>query len=277
MKNRILAFALAFLLLVACVLSTLSVAFCHRSLWLETAARALPEQRELIRQRITAIANELPFQPQTALAFYDDAALENLSQETALWLFSLFGKEERAMPGYGADGLTEAIIDDPLFQEKGPAYQKRIIARENGAYAIEQAVARSLLPIRTSILQKAAERLPLNRVRPVLWAAVIAAWTLTLLWAGLILLLSRGELATGAAWVGAGLVAGSIASFAIMIPAALLHLTETVNEVSPIFAQSAAFFTERLTLSHSLISLIPLAAGLLLLRAAGAAQPGSKR
>ena len=277
MRNRLLAFVLAALLLTACVLSTLSVAFCNRNLWLETAARALPEQRSLVRERITAVAAELPFQPQTALAYYDDAALERLSRETALWLFSLFGAQARELPAYGADGLAEAIVDDPLYQEKGPAYQKRIIAREQGAYAIEQAVARSLLPVRSSLLQKAAERLPLHRVRPALWTAVAAVWALTLLWAGLILLLNRGEIAVGAAWAGAGLAAGSIASFAVMIPAALLRVTETVAQVSPAFAQSAAFFTERLTLSHSLISLIPLAAGLLLLRVTGVTQSGSQK
>ena len=276
MKNRIFAFLLAALLLVTCALTSISVAFCHKSLWLETAARALPEQRILIRERITAIAAELPFQPETALGYYDDATLERLSRETALWLFSLFGAGESAVPSYAADGLAEAIVNDPLYQQKGPAYQKRIIARENGAYAIEQAVARALLPVRSSILGKAAERLPLHRVRQILWTAVVAMWALTLLWAGLILLLNRGQLTAGVAWAGAGLVAGSLAAFAALIPAAFLRVTETVAQVSEAFAQSAAFFTERLTLCHSLICLVPLAAGLLLMRAANGVRPKQK-
>ena len=202
--------------------------------------------------------------------------VNNIIITLVMLLFSLFGAGESAVPSYAADGLAEAIVDDPLYQQKGPAYQKRIIARENGAYAIEQAVARALLPVRSSILGKAAERLPLHRVRQILWTAVVAMWALTLLCAGLILLLNRGQLMAGVAWAGAGLVAGSLAAFAALIPAAFLRVTETVAQVSEAFAQSAAFFTERLTLCHSLICLVPLAAGLLLMRAANGVRPKQK-
>lgn len=234
--TRILALLLSLLITLCLLLVPLGRAAVDRGLWRSAAETARAAQQAEARRGIEEAAAALPFRPETALAFYPPERLAALSREGADWLFALVSGQSAPLPDFSAPELTEAILADPLYEAEGPAVQRRQIARDEGAYGVERAVTRAVMPLRVSLLATAQRRLPLERLARAarLGAAILAG--LTLLTAAALVLLRRRK------WLGAALSGGALGALFFLIPLALLDIPGRAAALSPAFgAQCGAF------------------------------------
>ncbi len=235
--TRILALLLSLLVTLCLLLVPAGRAAVDRGLWRQAAETALETQQAEARRGIGAAAEALPFYPETALAFYPPERIGELSRAGADWLFSLISGENAPLPDFSAEDLTEAILADPLYEAEGPAVQRRQIARDEGAYGVERAVTRAVMPLRVSLLATAQRRLPLAKLARYLrlGAAVLAGTVL--LTAAVLLLLRKRK------WLGAALSGGALGALFLMVPLMLLDIPGRAAALSPVFGvQCAAFF-----------------------------------
>ena len=234
--TRAAAFFLSFLVTLCLLLAPLGRAMLDRGLWRRAAEVALPAQQEEARRGIGAVAEALPFQPETALAFYPPERLAELSWAGADWLFSLISGESAPLPDFSAEDLTGAILADPLYEAEGPGAQRRQIARDEGAYGVERAVTRAVMPLRVSLLATAQRRLPLAKLARYLriGAAVLCGAAL----AAAAALLAMGK----RKWLGAALSGGAVGALFLLVPLLLLDIPGRAAALSPVFgAQCRAF------------------------------------
>ena len=234
--TRILAFLLSFLVSLCLLLVPVGRAMVDRGLWRGAAEIALPAQQEEVLRGVGAVAETLPFRPETALAFYPPERVAELSRAGADWLFSLIAGESAPLPDFSADDLVEAILADPLYEAEGPGAQRRQIARDEGAYGVERAVTRAVMPLRVSLLATAQRRLPVAKLARYLriGAGVLAG--AALLTAAALLLMKKKK------WLGAALSGGALGALFLMAPIMMLDIPGQAAALSPVFgAQCAAF------------------------------------
>ena len=263
MKHRGLSWVLAFLLTFFVTLTLLTAplarALLDRGLWRQAASAALPAQQAAAERGIRETAAALPFRPETALAFYPPERLQALSLESADWLLALLaGREDAAMPDYAADGLAEAILEDPLYEAEGPAVQRRQIARDEGAYGVERAVTRAVMPLRISLLATALRRLPMARLHRLMRPGLLVLPGLAGLVFLLLLILRRRR------WAGAALLAGALGALAFLLPLGLLDVQGKAAALSPVFGAQLQVFFGGLTVVFLGACGLALLAGLLL-------------
>ncbi|MBR6953774.1 MAG: hypothetical protein IKH77_01865 [Clostridia bacterium] len=233
---RVLAFLLSFLVALCLLLVPLGRAVLDRGLWRASAEVTLPQQQEAARTGIEAVAAALPFRPETALAFYPPQRLAELSRAGADWLFSLVSGEQTPLPDFSAEELTEAILADSLYEAEGPAVQRRQIARDEGAYGVERAVTRGVMPLRVSLLATAARRLPLGKAARLLRLGALALVGLTVLTAAAMLRLRKRKL------LGSALSGGALGALFFLIPLALLDIPGRAGALSPVFGAQCGVF-----------------------------------
>ncbi len=265
MRHRGLAWVLAFLLtfsVTLCLLLTpLAAAMLDRGLWEDAVDAPGVEavRQEAATAGIRAVAEKLPFRPETALAFYSPRRLQALARESADWLRALLlGQESAAVPDFAAEGLAEAILEDPLYEAEGPAVQRRQIARDEGAYGVERAVARAVLPLRLSLLTAVARRLPLARLHRLLPVALAIPAGLTALLLLVLLLLRKRR------WAGAALFSGALGALLWLLPVGLMDLQGKAASLSPVLGVQMRVFLQGQLLTFLGACFLVVLAGILL-------------
>ncbi len=128
--------------------------------------------------------------------------------------------------------LVSLVMADASFAAENDPELLRAIARDEVAYAVDQAVCRAVLPLRASLADLAAnlasQRLPMTMIRP----AVLSV-SLLCLGASAVLMCAL-ERRAGAAFVAA---AGGMAL--LSVPVMALNLPGMLAELSPIAARQA--------------------------------------
>ena len=207
---RYLAALIAMLCLLAAAL--LSLFCCMTTEPFAREVNATADVRLLQQERIDAMAAELSDRWQLSpevLAQWTQSAAQQQGEVIAIWWGSLWqdASADAYMPMWlsAADEgeLVAEVRADAGFIACTPETQRRAIARDEVAYALDEAICDAVTPLRRSIIDMAlsivAEAVPLSVIR---LAALIAAVVLTVI-ALVLLLLARK--AAGSALVSAGL------------------------------------------------------------------------
>ena len=262
----LLAFCAAVFVALSVCAGSAARAVGDRTLWRVAARTGLEARTDRFRSSVDDIARALPFRAETALAFYPEERLAAGCDEISGWLFSILTGTPDPFPDLSAPDLTDAILVDTLFEEQGPAVQRRIAAREEGTAAVEKAALRCVLPVRLSLASTVVGLLgergaAIGRLRLGIllapWLCLVPALLAALgLW-----IRHRREPAAGFCFMGAGLAAGGLGAALLLIPAAALRVTDAAAAVSPAFADIAGAFLGVLTRQHLCCSLAALAAG----------------
>ena len=244
--STLLCLMIAFLILVGTALFGVNQLLSKPDSWMGSTGEAVLRAQTAISNA----AGKLPFSPETALAFYPEERLTALAEESRSWMLSLLTEQPEQMPDYSADGLTEAILQDPLFLEEGPQTQRRIHARDEGTYAVESAVTRALLPIRASLIAQAREHVPQRWVRllgivpqkgPLYSALAVLGCCL------LLLALWYKRPSAAFSRIGAALAAGGIGIGTWLFLFWLLNLPMKVALMNPELAQTVRRMTDGYT------------------------------
>jgi len=207
--GRYLAALLAVLTLLAAALLALAGA-ATTSAFMQAVYEAKEiraQQQERIGQAAEALATRWHIAPETLSGFTDGAAGRH-AQAVADWWGELWSDPEADpyLPVYldAADerDMVNAIMQDEGFRALTDETQRRAIARDEIAYALDEAVCEAVTPLRRSVVELGIsllmEKVPLPLLRQgmLLGAAVLAA-------AGVVLLIAAHR-ATGSALTALG-------------------------------------------------------------------------
>lgn len=223
--------------------------FTDRSVYREAAQRSVPDRMAAFESSVRELAGRVHFAPETALAFYDETRVRQLTDERVDWLLSIPGGQA---PDFSADGLTEAILQDELFDGG------RQIARDEGAYEVERLARRSFLPLRSSLVRLAGDYLGdhagvLRRVRSLTGFLPWLLLILILVFTAVHLLPHIRRFSLGCAWLFASFAAGALGAAVLAVPVATMRIPETVGEVSGILAGEAGHIISAFMTRHLLI------------------------
>lgn len=209
----VLRYAAAFLALLCLLVTALLALFC----WVTTESfarevNATADVRAVQQERIDAAAAALCDRWQLSpdvLAPWTELAAQRQGEAVAAWWGSLWSDPEAdvMLPMWlsAADegALVADVRADAGFIACTPEAQRRAIARDEVAFALDEAVCDAVTPLRRSIIEMGlsivAEAVPLSTIRQ---AMLIAAVALAVI-AVLLLLLARK--AAGSALTAAGL------------------------------------------------------------------------
>lgn len=223
------AFAAALCLTLA--LALLLAAFATTGAFAKAAgAGAADAQQARIDAEVTAIAENWQITSGVLEEFTCDAAQTHGDALAAWWNGLFSGESDAALPYFLTDeterAMVAAVMEDEGFSAFVDADMKRAAARDDVAYAVDEAVCRAVLSLRRSvtdlILTLLADRIPLSMVRPVL---LTAAGTLTVLGTVLLALLRR--------YAGAALLACGLGMALLSLPVWGLSIPALLTELNP--------------------------------------------
>lgn len=204
----------------------------------ETFARELnatADVRTLQQERIDAAAAALTDRWQLApelLSPWAESAALRQSEAVAVWWGSLWRdvSAETAMPMWLSaeeeSTLVAEVRGDAGFSACTPEAQRRAIARDEVAYALDEAVCNAVTPLRRSIVEMAlslaADVIPLAALRQ---AALVAAAALAVI---ALVLLALAHRACGSALLAAGLAMAGLTVPVWMadVPGMLVQLSD---------------------------------------------------
>lgn len=189
------AFAASACVTLVCLL--LMASFMTTALFMEVAIEgSAQEQQRRIDVQADDLARQWHITPQVLTDCTAQAARTH-RKTVAQWWSGLFtGESDAMLPAFltaeTERSLVADIMADASFSAHVDADMKRAVARDEVAYALDEAVCAAVLPLRRSVmdlaLSIAADRIPLPMVRPVL---LTAAGVLTMIAAGLCVCLRR--------------------------------------------------------------------------------------
>ena len=178
-------------------------------------------EMEVIRQKISEIAEIYGFNPDTAAAVVTDETLRELDAQAALWWSSVLrygspGKE----PVLATKPLEKAILADEQFLKSHDEEEADYYAGEAAA-AVAKAVQRAVLPMRIPIVGKGLAEVSARADLPNLISFMLALpWTalaLSALLAGLIALLDFKKLRFGLQYIGSALGGAALVVAALIL------------------------------------------------------------
>ncbi len=223
-----IALTLAVLLLLTAAATTAPVA----RLVLSAGAQ---EQQQRIDEAAAALSEKWHVSPQTLQAWSDGAAKTHRAALADWWQGLFSGTSDAALPAF-LDGEAEraliaAVLADASFTAHNDADSLRAIARDEIAYALDEAVCRAVLPLRRSLadaaLAFAAPYLPMVRLFALIAAAVLAVTAAVLcIW------LNRGEAAVA-------LLAAAEWMLVLSLPVLLVDIPGMAAALNPVAGQQA--------------------------------------
>ncbi len=230
----------------------------------------LTQQQERIGQRAEALAAQWHIAADT-LAPYLAGAAEKQAQAMAAWWGELWSDPEAdpCMPAYldaaAEREMVNAIMQDEGFRAATDENQRRAIARDEVAYALDEAVCEAVTPLRRSIVELGVSlmmekaSLPQLRQGMLIGAAVLAGMGAALLLAarriaGSALVALTGTMALCAAWV-----------WALDVPGMLVQL-------SPVAAQQGSRALALLAALWLMAGALTAGAGMIAIRVKKAAE-----
>ena len=179
----------------------------------------LREEKELVRQRVTALAELYGFTAEPVIGFVDEETLRDLNLQASLWYNSILtGGKPGAELYWNTDGLEQILSADPALAELDREEAESLAA--TCTEEVRRSVLRMVLPLRQQVmgigLQEAGKRFDIpNLVEFFLglpWAALAAAFLL----AGLIVLLA-GKACNALTYIGAALGAAALVLAALAV------------------------------------------------------------
>ena len=245
--RKIIAILLAFLLTGALLL------FCMSFLGRQALMPAMNEQgtpasdelireeQQLIRERVTYLAELHGFQAEPVIARIDEDTLRELNAQASLWLSSILqyghtGEDIR----WDTKELERTIAEHSTVSEPGDEEAAEAMAF-TAAEAVKNSVIRTVLPLRQQIIQlgllKAGERIDLPNLITFFLGVPWAALALSALLAGLIALAGSRTIRGSLRYIGGALGAAAL----VLIAAAILYLCANILPMIREASESLAF------------------------------------
>ncbi|MBQ6175162.1 MAG: hypothetical protein IJK28_11120 [Clostridia bacterium] len=225
-----------------------------RSVVEEAALETVPERMAMFTGRVEDIAQRVGFEPKTALAFYSESRVRDLTAARVEWFYTLLAGENVKMPDFSADDLTYAILEDETFAAAGGTMRE---ARDEGAYEVERAARKAFFPFRSSLVGKLSDSAAprLRQVRKLIRYPMWGCLALLVLAADLLLFLDRRRLLRALVWILAGISAGGLGAASLAVPVLALRIPAAAGEVSHAFAMELSRIQTALLTRYLLISL----------------------
>lgn len=262
------ALLLTFVLLLCGVLLFIDTCLNDRALHLSVAQEPAVIANELqkIQEAAADVAASVGFDPALCDPYLTEETVSAYAEEAVDWWMQLLRGEVTDAPVFTADGLADAIRADAVFQSRVPSAQRKKAARDQGAYGVTRAAEKCILPVRTSLLQIAADKGAESIVR--LRGLMDTALPVSAGAAGVLLLLLAVLGFTGSAGDRFRYIAAafSAAGVLVLLGCAALTLTDLpgmLGQMNPLLEQQA-----QLLLSKLMTRIIPIAAAALVAGAA---------
>ena len=251
--NIICGMMIAFLTALLLFSVTANRMISDRSLYRQAAQDSVPERMTRFETSVRQLAADVHFAPETALAFYNEERVRGIANDRADWFLAVLSGAVTTPPDVSAPGLTEAIMEDELFDGN------RHIARDEGAYEVERLAGRAFLPLRASLITKLLSSVQdrigvIGRVRRLAGYLPWALLIVILILSGAQLTLGSKNLPDGFAWLFASYTAGGLCGAALAIPALRLRIPALIGEVSPVLAKEITQIQSAVLTRHLLLS-----------------------
>ena len=245
--RKIIAILLAFLLTGALLL------FCMSFLGRQALMPAMTEQgapvsdelireeQQLIRERVTSLAELHGFQAEPVIALINEDTLRDLNAQASRWVSSIlqYGRTGEDIR-WDTKELEQTIAENATVSEPGDDEAAEAMAY-TAAEAVKSSVIRTVLPLRQQIIQlgllKAGERIDLPNLITFFLGVPWAALALCALLAGLIALAGSRTIRGSLRYIGGALGAAVL----VLIAAAILYLCANILPMIREASESLAF------------------------------------
>ena len=245
--RKIIAILLAFLLTGALLL------FCMSFLGRQALMPAMTEQgapvsdelireeQQLIRERVTSLAELHGFQAEPVIALINEDTLRDLNAQASRWVSSIlqYGRTGEDIR-WDTKELERTIAENATVSEPGDDEAAEAMAY-TAAEAVKSSVIRTVLPLRQQIIQlgllKAGERIDLPNLITFFLGVPWAALALCALLAGLIALAGSRTIRGSLRYIGGALGAAVL----VLIAAAILYLCANILPMIREASESLAF------------------------------------
>ena len=245
--RKIIAILLAFLLTGALLL------FCMSFLGRQALMPAMTEQgapvsdelireeQQLIRERVTSLAELHGFQAEPVIALINEDTLRDLNAQASRWVSSIlqYGRTGEDIR-WDTKELEQTIAENATVSEPGDDEAAEAMAY-TAAEAVKSSVIRTVLPLRQQIIQlgllKAGERIDLPNLITFFLGVPWAALALSALLAGLIALAGSRTIRGSLRYIGGALGAAAL----VLIAAAILYLCANILPMIREASESLAF------------------------------------
>ena len=265
----ILSFFLALLLFAGTLLVPVWRVTSDRSLYLTAGSELMDARMEALEQKIADVAEEYSFSPDTVKGFVTREVLLSQEEGMADWLIGVLHGKAVSQPTWDTTEVQEAIREDELFQAAVPSAMRKVVARDQAAYAISTAVNSAVLPIRAEVLQAGLQvvnkKVDLYKIIEELPLVFPAAGVAALILALIILLVMRKSLRFAFAHLGSALMAAALMLLAVALYVLALDVPGLCGQVSALFALQVTAILKQLAISAGIITLAWLVLGAVLM------------
>ena len=243
-------------------------ALTDETLYREAALKSLPDREKVFEQNVQALAEEAGIDAQSILGFYPSERRKQIAEDGAAWVLGIISGHEGSAPDTSARLETENGLQtlESALTALLPGSRFKVEAKAQELSAkVETLAARNLLPMRTTLLRIADEKIEnyRNILKKLLRYIDLAAWILAglaFLFALLLCLIWRWE-RYGIAYAGAGMAAGGLSGAAILIPILFMNIPGIIAEVSNSFAVEVQWIISNLMTRQCIICGILFAIG----------------
>lgn len=269
---------LAFLMMLCILLTGLTAvpAVTISSRYLQTSLAEDPTllaaQAERIDTRIAQLAEKQSFDPVCLSAWTSPEALRLYSQDMAAWWPTLLVlKKPASMPSVSRDDVTNAVMDDPLFQSTHDAGKQKSVARDKVAGKVVSILQESIMPIRANLITTGivavSKKIDVRKYTAVLpWLPLLCLGAAAML-AGMMQLLCLRRPVRGLAFTGSALAAGGVLTLLVILVVALMNLPGIVGAYSPVLSAAVTPWLRQMGLYLGLWAAVLIIIGLLLMLA----------
>ena len=197
------------------------------------------EQMQMVRERVTEIAELYGFSPEPVIGIIDEDTLRDLNRQASSWWSSLLrdGKTGEE-PEWKTDELERVLAADPSVQEEDQARMDELTV--DAAGQIRRSILRMVLPLRQQVirlgLQKALKYIDIPNLSVFFMGVPWALLAACVLLAGLIALIQKRGSRTALQYTGAAIGAAAL----VVICIAALYLTADILPMIREASQSLA-------------------------------------
>ena len=228
--------------------------------------RILDMQLERIELYVEELAETWSFQPETVMQFVTRETLSDYGREVIAWWTGLTGEDaEIAAPVWNDGEIAQAVREDELFMSVYPAERRRAIARDDIAYEIGQEIRKTVLPLRTDLVEAVLPGVLAQMDMSLVMDYVSQGSRLIgVVAAGLVLLIVLVMIRwvfKALLYIGSSLIASGLGVAAINGTALLLNIPGMVGEISPILAGQMELLMGQMLLRVGIVVLIALVMG----------------
>ncbi len=194
----------------------------------------IQEEKDLVRVRITALAELYGFNPEPVIDAVNEDVLKDLNSQASLWWSSVLrdgkaGKELR----WNTKTVEKIIMEDPAVQENPDeaAYFAYSVAEE-----IHKSIVNMVLPMRQLVfslgLEKAGKRIDLVNIVEFFLGMPWAALALSVLFAGLIALADGRPIRRVLRYIGSAMGAAALVLAVIAVLYLCAGILPMIQEAS---------------------------------------------